>query len=190
MGAFESIPNDVVSALFGDYNRNGAVDAADYTVWRNTLGTSGLTPYSGADGDGDGTVTGTDYGVWKSHFGSEVALPAPLEAKSAAGSGDAAESTFVTDAAFAVYDSPAPQAGDVRPIGQRNSARATRMSAADGSTGNQRALLLLLHHRAAAEDSSLKSDASQRRDKPPAKSVPATLELSLAMVLNEWPKGL
>src|SRR5262249_16806154 len=35
----------------GDYNHNGVVDAADYTVWRDHLGAN-VAPYSGADGDG------------------------------------------------------------------------------------------------------------------------------------------
>ena len=60
-------------ALFGDYNHDGIVDAADYTVWRNSLGTSGLAPYQGADGSGNGTVGLEDYGVWKSHFGETLA---------------------------------------------------------------------------------------------------------------------
>jgi hypothetical protein len=50
----------------GDYNGNGHVDAADYTVWRNTLGsTSALA----ADGDGSGTVDEADYALWKTNFG-------------------------------------------------------------------------------------------------------------------------
>lgn len=40
--------------LPGDYNLNGVVDAADYVVWRNGLGT---------------TYTQNDYVVWRSHFG-------------------------------------------------------------------------------------------------------------------------
>ena len=55
--------------ILGDYNRNGVFDAADYTVWRDTLGNS-VTPYSGADGDGDGVITVNDYAIWKSGFGS------------------------------------------------------------------------------------------------------------------------
>ncbi len=55
--------------LAGDYNRNHVVDAADYTVWRNTLGQMGVSAHSGADGDGDGNVTATDYGVWKANYG-------------------------------------------------------------------------------------------------------------------------
>ena len=53
--------------LGGDYNSDGRVDAADYTVWRNTLGQSGIgLP---ADGDGDNTVTSLDYGIWKMNYG-------------------------------------------------------------------------------------------------------------------------
>ncbi len=53
--------------LRGDYNFNGHVDAADYTVLRNTLGQTG----SGlaADGNGDHMITRLDFDVWKSHFG-------------------------------------------------------------------------------------------------------------------------
>jgi len=58
---------DVVAALPGDYNFNGIVDAADYTVWRNSLGQAGNGLM--ADGNHDGHVDETDYGVWKSHFG-------------------------------------------------------------------------------------------------------------------------
>ena len=52
----------------GDYNGNGVVDAADYTVWRDFFGRTG----SGlaADGDGNGTVNTMDYDFWKSRFGT------------------------------------------------------------------------------------------------------------------------
>jgi hypothetical protein len=74
-GAFELIPNDVVHALFGDYNRNGTVDAADYIVWRKTLGTNVSPPFTGADGDGDGVIDADDHGVWRAHFGQTVPPP-------------------------------------------------------------------------------------------------------------------
>ena len=45
--------------ILGDYNLNGTVDAADYVVWRKTLGTSVAPPFSGADGDGDRRSTQT-----------------------------------------------------------------------------------------------------------------------------------
>ena len=60
---------DVVeSALLGDYNHNLIVDAADYVVWRNQLGSTG----SGlaADGNGDNMVNQLDYSVWKANYGA------------------------------------------------------------------------------------------------------------------------
>lgn len=55
--------------LLGDFDRNGVVDSADYTVWRDTLDQS-VTPGAGADGNGDGLVTLDDLEIWKSRFGS------------------------------------------------------------------------------------------------------------------------
>ncbi len=56
-----------ITPLAGDYNEDGVVDAADYTVWRDSFGQSG----SGlaADGDGSGTIDDGDYTIWKTHFG-------------------------------------------------------------------------------------------------------------------------
>jgi Dockerin type I domain len=56
--------------LPGDYNRNGLVDAADYTVWRNSLGTN----RAAADGDGNGTVAAADYAFWKNRYGNRSVL--------------------------------------------------------------------------------------------------------------------
>ena len=53
--------------LPGDYNADGVVDAADYTVWRDTFGSmSDLA----ADGDGSGTVDAADYDIWRQNFGA------------------------------------------------------------------------------------------------------------------------
>ncbi len=60
----------------GDYNGDGRVDAADYTVWRDRLGQS-VADLTSADGNGDGQVNAADYVVWRSNFGSQV--PASLE---------------------------------------------------------------------------------------------------------------
>jgi hypothetical protein len=56
----------------GDYNGNGIVDAADFTVWRDHLGqTFQLT---NEDPDNlDGQVTSADYDFWKAHFGESGA---------------------------------------------------------------------------------------------------------------------
>ncbi|TWT97553.1 Quinoprotein glucose dehydrogenase B precursor [Botrimarina colliarenosi] len=58
----------VGDGLVGDYNGDGLVDAADYTVWRDTSGQTGAG--LAADGDGDGEVDSDDYGVWASAYGS------------------------------------------------------------------------------------------------------------------------
>jgi hypothetical protein len=51
------------------YNGDGVFDAADYTVWRDSLGQN-VTQGTGADGNGDGFVGLHDYGFWKDHFGN------------------------------------------------------------------------------------------------------------------------
>ena len=61
----------LVPSLLGDYNENGVVDAADFTVWRDSFGQS-VGAYSGADGDGDGLIGPGDYSVWSSNFGSSA----------------------------------------------------------------------------------------------------------------------
>jgi len=57
----------------GDYNQNGVVDAADYTVWRKTLGQSVAELGTGADGNGNGAIEANDYTVWRANFGDTVA---------------------------------------------------------------------------------------------------------------------
>jgi hypothetical protein len=47
----------------GDFNSNGAVDAADYVVWRKGLGT---------------TYTQDHYNIWRAHFGEMAASGAAL----------------------------------------------------------------------------------------------------------------
>jgi hypothetical protein len=64
VSAASNRPNDSLDVrqhhrghLVGDYNGNGVVDAADYTVWRDGLGT---------------TYTQADYTVWKTNFGNHA----------------------------------------------------------------------------------------------------------------------
>lgn len=68
-GQFDVSPNFTV--IPGDYDGNGVVAAADYTVWRDTLGQLGTG--LAADGNSNGEVEDGDYMVWKMHFG-EAAL--------------------------------------------------------------------------------------------------------------------
>jgi hypothetical protein len=55
-------------ALTGDYNGDGIVNAAEYTVWRNTRGQTG--PNLAADGNHNNSVEIGDYTLWKSNFGA------------------------------------------------------------------------------------------------------------------------
>ena len=50
----------------GDYNGNGVVDAADYTIWHDTLGS--MADFT-ADGNGNHVIDAGDYEVWRANFG-------------------------------------------------------------------------------------------------------------------------
>ncbi len=54
--------------LYGDFNADGVVNLADYTVWRNNLGAASEEALHSA-GSADGIVDVADYNLWKSHFG-------------------------------------------------------------------------------------------------------------------------
>ena len=54
-----------VGGVLGDFNLDGRVDSADYTVWRDRRGTNSLA----ADASGNGSVDQADYNIWKANFG-------------------------------------------------------------------------------------------------------------------------
>jgi hypothetical protein len=58
-----------VPVLFGDYNDDHVVDAADYSVWRNNLDASVDLP----NDETPDLVDAGDYLVWKAHFGETLA---------------------------------------------------------------------------------------------------------------------
>ncbi|QDV74649.1 Lectin C-type domain protein [Planctomycetes bacterium K2D] len=53
-----------------DYNDDGAVNAADYSVWRDSKGSTGAG--LAADGNGDGVVDDSDYGIWAASYGASA----------------------------------------------------------------------------------------------------------------------
>lgn len=59
---------DLVAGIPGDYSGNGVVDAADYTVWRDSVATQSLQ----ADGNNDGRVNAEDYLTWRTNFGQSI----------------------------------------------------------------------------------------------------------------------
>jgi hypothetical protein len=54
--------------LPGDYNRDGVVNAADYTKWRDTW--SRTNSDLSADGNGNGAIDAGDYAVWAAVYGT------------------------------------------------------------------------------------------------------------------------
>jgi alpha-amylase len=74
---------EVVRSVAGDFNFDGAVDASDYTVWRDSAGGVGAALV--ADGDFDGDVDSADLAVWSSAYGFlRATLPAAAAAAAAA----------------------------------------------------------------------------------------------------------
>lgn len=53
----------------GDYNNDGSVDAADYTVWRDNNGTMNILPNDPTPG----VVDQSDYDLWVANYGSSAA---------------------------------------------------------------------------------------------------------------------
>jgi hypothetical protein len=62
----------------GDYNRDGVVNAADYTVWRDTLGsTSDLRANGDNSGASAGIVDAADCEFWRARFGNVAGSDPP-----------------------------------------------------------------------------------------------------------------
>lgn len=63
--------SDITAAvvLAGDYYLDGVVDAADYAVWRGSLGSETSLA---ADGDDSGVVDAADFAVWRSAYGKAL----------------------------------------------------------------------------------------------------------------------
>jgi T5SS/PEP-CTERM-associated repeat protein len=90
--------------LAGDYNDNGIVDAADFTVWRDLLGAT-FDPR--ADGDTNGMVDSADYDVWKASFGLAAG----------GGSGAGAAASGIGPAATRLASVPEPSFASILLIG-------------------------------------------------------------------------
>ena len=105
----------LIVGLPGDYNNNGAVDAADYTVWRNTHGQS-TTAGAGADGDRDSQVGESDFFIWKSYYGA-----VRISSSNAAGGEQSvpeptALTLFALAALFVAWIRPRPSTLRFRPV--------------------------------------------------------------------------
>ena len=68
---FEQFLNPVIP---GDYDGSGTVDAADYIVWRQTLGSTSDPRANGDNtGSSSGVIDQADYNFWRAHFGTSAA---------------------------------------------------------------------------------------------------------------------
>lgn len=76
------IAGDLLPAARGDFDGDGSVDDADFTLWRNNFGASGSAPYTLGDGDGDGSTTGSDFLIWQRELPTTLisAIPEPATA--------------------------------------------------------------------------------------------------------------
>lgn len=83
---------NVPDGLLGDFNGDGMVDVADYTVWRDNLGAPTEDALANGSGDGMNGVDVGDYLAWRNNFGmgsgaavtlSPTALAAPEPAAAA-----------------------------------------------------------------------------------------------------------
>ncbi|TWT87613.1 PEP-CTERM motif protein [Pseudobythopirellula maris] len=70
---------DASAGLAGDYNNDGSVDAADFTVWRDNLGDPNENALSN-NGDGQNGVDIADYDRWVQNYGARAAVSGPSSA--------------------------------------------------------------------------------------------------------------
>ena len=75
-----NLVGEVTASTPGDYNGDGLVNAADYSVWRDTRGSTTLLA---ADGDGDGEIDDDDYVVWTGGYNATHAQAIPEPATGA-----------------------------------------------------------------------------------------------------------
>ncbi len=69
MGILSVTTLGAVLGVTSDYNNDGIVNAADYTVWRNNLG-GDAAALAHRDPNNAGVVSQADYDSWKANFGA------------------------------------------------------------------------------------------------------------------------
>jgi hypothetical protein len=69
---FQVLAAELAPETAGDFNRDGLVSAADYILWRNSLGQTG--PGLAADANRDNSVGPDDLQYWRAGFGKRISL--------------------------------------------------------------------------------------------------------------------
>jgi len=81
VGILTGDTGEVSAGLPGDYNSDGSVDAADYTVWRDNLGGDfHLNGNGNEEGGSAGAVDQADYALWRNNYGADAAASAATPA--------------------------------------------------------------------------------------------------------------
>lgn len=94
----------VTPGLAGDFNGDGMVDAADYTVWRDNLGSDFDLNGNGDEvGGSAGIVDQADYALWKSSFGDSAGSGIGLASGAAVPEPSAGLLSLLACAALAVF---------------------------------------------------------------------------------------
>jgi hypothetical protein len=75
----DAIDTLVTPPLAGDYDRNGSVQQADYSVWQANFGAT-AGPGLAADGNGNGVVDAADYAVWRDNLPTSAVASAQVAA--------------------------------------------------------------------------------------------------------------
>ncbi len=136
--------------LAGDFNGDGAVNAADVVVWRKYAGQ--FVPVTNADGDQNGFINQKDYDLWRANFGLTAASPIPprdaavpywavLSLKLIDFVGYVAQTTDVSQGRvpdgfgpYQFFTVPSPGATNVTVTGQTHPAAAGGVASVDSTT--------------------------------------------------------
>lgn len=72
----------VTASISGDFNGDGAVNLADYTVWRDNLGGDAAALNGNGTSDPSGLVVAADYQLWRNSFGNASGAVAQIASSS------------------------------------------------------------------------------------------------------------
>jgi hypothetical protein len=167
--------------LEGDYNNDGVVNAIDYVVWRDNLGSSTPLPNDPiGGGGGGGPVNGSQYTQWAENFGSTTP---GLGGGGAAGasSGESGDSGTDSDVPFAPT-----LAGSFASSSSTGGSTSVSRSASGGtastgtSTSSRNAMLDLAMASLVNDDTDTNDDREMFQDQEEEYS-----ELALAVALEE-----
>jgi hypothetical protein len=59
---------------YADFNLDGVIDNADFTIWKANFGVENNASFEEGDANGDGLIDAADYVVWRDTMGPAVSL--------------------------------------------------------------------------------------------------------------------